>query len=142
MAKPKSDPLLAALIAKLPDDKDWPVERQLAWLNLMAMAFGAVYGGDAAARLKAEPYTPLVLDRRDVLDMRSVNPPAPKPKPKPTFYVDVDNYARKTNGDRIVASEVHGPLVDLRGLDGDMKTIIWADDSTGLNGRDLPIMAG
>lgn len=128
MPRSKRDPLIAAMIAKLPDG-EWPVDRQLAWLQLMAMAFGTVYGGDAAAQFGGKQ-------------------PAPAPKPALTpitpqfpFYIDPQGDARKLGGAPVKAADVKGELVDLRGQDGDLKTIRWADGSTGLNGADLTIVA-
>jgi len=129
MARTKRDPLIAAMIAKLPDG-EWPVDRQLAWLNLMAMAFGTVYGGDAAAHLIRIPAS-----------AQTFKPVVVKPKPQFPFYIDEQGAARKQDGSPVKASEVKGELVDLRGQDGDMKTIRWADGSTGLNGADLTIVA-
>lgn len=134
MPRSKRDPLIAAMIAKLPDG-EWPVDRQLAWLQLMAMAFGTVYGGDVAARLKnwiavtPQTFKPIGLPL-------SINPP-----PQFPFYIDEQGNARKQDGSPVKASEVKGDLVDLRGQDGDMKTIRWADGTTGLNGADLTIIA-
>lgn len=131
MARPKRDPLIAAMIAKLPETGDWPVDRQLSWLNLMAMAFGTVYGGDAAARLTAPHVSPLP----------AATPFHPKPKTAYQFYIDESGKVRNQKGAQIKAIEVKGDLYDLRGQDGDVKTIQWADGSTGLNGADLTIIA-
>jgi len=129
MARPKRDSLIAAMIAKLPEDGDWPVERQLSWLHLMAMAFGTVYGGDAASHLgKANLPSPQTLKPVVV-------------KPQHPFYIDEKGFAKRQDGTRIKASEVKGEIIDLRGQDGDMKTIQWADGTTGLNGADLTIIA-
>ena len=138
--KSKSDPLLAALIAKLPpSDAEWHVDRQLAWLHLTAMAFGAVYGGDAAARLggsaaeQAKAATALLVEP---------TPSARPSKPAVTheFIIDEEGYVRRGNGRRVMPSDVNDMIVDLRG-DSDLRTIVWADDSTGLNGQDLTIVA-
>jgi len=64
-----------------------------------------------------------------------------KPEPKFPFYIDEQGNALNGAGKPIKASEVKGDLVDLRGMDGDVKTIKWADGSTGLNGADLTIVA-
>lgn len=136
-----SDPLLAALIAKLPaDNSDWPVERQLAWLNLMAIAFGSVYGGDAATRLG-------LMGNTDVGAAPKASPP-PKPsaegKPKPPthpFIIDEQGYVRNAKGKRVMPADVSDAICDLRG-EADLRDIVWADDSTGLNGRDLIITTG
>src|SRR3990167_2323884 len=123
MARKKSDPLLSALISRLPPSgTEWPVENQTAWLRLMAVAFGLLYGGDAESQLGA----------RETIQ----NPPV-RVKPfrsiEYSFYIDNNGYARKTGGQRIVPDEVKDTLHDLRGIDGDVADIIWADDSKGLS---------
>lgn len=144
MARPKSsDPLLAALIAKLPPtNTEWPVDKQMAWLNNMAMAFGLVYGGNACERLKGDTAE----QPKAAQPAPPAAPPAPAPPKKPTypFIIDTDGFARRGTGDkaRVTPDQITDMIFDLRGLDGDMKTIVWADDSTGLNGRDLTIVAG
>ena len=133
-----TDPLLAALIAKLPAaDTEWSEEKQIGWLKLMAMAFATVYGGDALARLGATTAAPFQATPA------AAPPPPAKPKPPQyPFIIDKDGYARngRTNA-RISPDQATDMIADLRGMDGDMKTIVWADDSQGLNGRDLTIVA-
>lgn len=68
-------------------------------------------------------------------------PAAPRPKPKPPFYIDLDGMAKRSNGERIMATEVQGDLIDLRGMDGDAGAIVWKDGSTGIRGADLTIVA-
>ena len=139
MARPKRDPLIAAMIAKLPDAGEWPVERQLSWLHLMAMAFGTVYGGDAAAQLRHDDISRV---RQSAAAMTAALPkPASPASPAYPFYIDTDNRAKDKSGKPVKASEVKGELFDLRGWDGDMKLIEWADGSTGLNGANLTIVA-
>lgn len=133
MTRPKRDPLIAAMIAKLPETGDWPVDRQLAWLSLMAMAFGTVYGGDAAAHLgKTEVNGPRHAVLKELAKLA---------KPAYPFYIGIDGKAYKAPGTPINAKDVKGDLYDMRGELGDMKTIVWADGSTGLNGADLTIVA-
>ena len=49
-AKPKIDPLLAALIEKLPaSGAEWPRAKRAAWLDNMARAFDTVYEGGSVA---------------------------------------------------------------------------------------------
>jgi len=132
MARSKRDPLIAAMIAKLPNGGEWPVDRQLAWLNLMAMAFGTVYGGDAAAQL----------GNKASAAPAPTFKPVEKAKPRFPFYIDEQGKARNIYGTPIKAHEVKGEIVDLRGMDGDVNTIQWADGTTGLNGADLTIVAG
>lgn len=137
LSRIKKDPLLQALIDRLPQEANWPVERQLAWLNLVAMAFGTIYGGDAAQHLgiKVEP-----------LAMEPVATPAPKKPAKPKqpdypFIIDKGGFVLRGNGEPVLPSDVTGPIHDLRGQDGDIRSIIWADGSMGLNGADLTISA-
>ena len=141
MKRPKSHPLLTALIDTLPlSDGKWPVERQMAWLNLMAMAFGVVYGGDAAARLAGRTEAPSVPNGNEL----SIQMLQPEPATPVThkFIIDAEGYVRRGTGNRqrLLPADVTGEIVDLRG-DGDLRTIIWADDSTGLNGQNLTISA-
>jgi hypothetical protein len=45
MTKARHDPLLSALIARLPANAaQWPRVARIAWLQMMAMAFDVVYG--------------------------------------------------------------------------------------------------
>jgi hypothetical protein len=135
MARPKSaDPLIEALIKRLPPaDTEWPVEKQMAWINLMAMAFGTVYGGDAATRLYSTDSPRPAPAGPPASNVTAL--PSRKPKPIPhKFYIDVEGYARRNNGDRVLPNDVSDTLFDHRGIDGDMKTITWADDSQGIGG--------
>jgi hypothetical protein len=156
-----ADPLFAAMIAKLPPaDKAWDVDRQLAWLNMMAMAFGTVYGGNAAERLAckchdthqghgAAPALPGQMLAPNPLQtappgkfMRNgaaLNgavdpvPDAPKPVVIPhPFYIDKEGYARNKKGDRVTAEQVSDYIADMRGEEGDLAAIIWADGAMGL----------
>ena len=64
-------------------------------------------------------------------------------EPRYPFIIDQSGFARRGTGDRnaVRPDEVTDTIYDMRGIDGDMKTIVWADGSTGLNGRDLTIVA-
>ena len=138
-----SDPLLMALVAKLPPSgTDWPVERQLAWLNLTAMAFGVIYGGDAAYQVASE--TTARPPKADVPGAVPATRPAPqKPAVRYGLIIDTEGYARRGTGQcqRIMPSDVNETIYDMRGDTADLRSITWADDSTGLNGRDLIISA-
>lgn len=141
MARPKKDPLLQALIDKLPPESDWPVDKQLAWLNLMAMAFGTIYGGDASQQLgiKQEP-NPMQVPPKSV----SLTPAKKPTKPNSAeyaFIIDEGGYVRRGgNGEQLSPKDVAGKTVyDMRGLSGNPGSIIWADGSTGLNGADINI---
>ena len=98
MPKLKTDPLIAALIAKLPSSsgEEWPVDRQLSWLRLMAMAFGTVYGGDAAAQFgQGSTFKPLALVPR-------------QKKPEHPFVIDEKGYARRGTGERVMPKDIDG----------------------------------
>ena len=131
-----ADPLIAALIAKLPTPgTEFPVDRQRAWLKMMATALGVTYGGDVASTMGS-------------CSEISNNSPAPvsRPAAKPAppsypFFVDQQNYARRKNGERIMPSDVGDILYDLRGEAGDPGAIIWADESvSGFNGSVSVVM--
>jgi hypothetical protein len=130
------DPLLAALIAKLPPSSEpWSEEAQLLWLQHMAMAFSGIYGGAVAARLG-------VTSAQGVLSSPTA-PVVPKLKPaKPTykFYIDSDSYVRNQSGKRILPKDVTDLLIDTRGSDSDVGSITWADDTQGINGVDVTIV--
>lgn len=133
--KRKPDPLIAALIARLPaEGQPFETDKQIAWLNMMAMAFGTVYGGDAASRLGANQPTAAPAKPAPAA-------PAPKREPSYPYVIDTKGYVRKTNatGKRVLPGEVDAEIYDLRGINGDLKTIVWADNSVGLNGQDLTI---
>lgn len=158
MARPKkptsplADPLFAAMIAKLPaPDKPWDVDRQLAWLNMMAMAFGTVYGGNAAEKLACkchDTHAPVVLQpvnvgqsappqkfTRNGASNGAAEPvpeatPAPKPIPHP-FYIDKEGYARNKRHERVMPDQVSDYIADTRGEEGMDMGVIWADDSKG-----------
>ena len=131
MARAKLDPMIAVLIEKLPKaGETWTQEQQFSWLRLMAMVFGSVYGGNVAEVYGANPVKPI----------------APTPA-KPTtiphrFIIDEKGYAKNAAGKRILAKDAGTvPIFDTRGEEGDMRSIIWADDSKGLNGADVVITA-
>lgn len=147
MPRLKSDPLLAALIKKLPQPgNEWPVDQQLAWLHMVAVAFRLVYGGDASERLNgafnweaAEEVSRTVPEKAfHHLYRPPVQPKAPK-APKGGFYIDDQGMVRNAQGKRVLPKDVTSEVYDTRGEMGDMKAIVWADDSKGLNGADLTI---
>lgn len=131
--KSKQDPLIAALIAKIPpSEATWPVDGQLAWLRMAAMAFGAVYGGDAVSVFAGKPassFSPVTVPQR----APSIGHP---------YLIDESGFVRNAkNGKRVNTKDIDGSIFDTRGQDGDMRTIVWADNSTGVNGKDFVISA-
>ena len=154
-SSPLVDPLFAAMIAKLPSsDKAWDVDKQVAWLNMMAMAFGTVYGGNAAERLACKchdkqpagamvvspalqaqfppaPAAPQKFHRNGAANgAGDAVPEAAKPMPHP-FYIDKEGYARNKKGARVLPSDVTDYIADTRGEGGMDQGVVWADDSQG-----------
>jgi hypothetical protein len=70
--------------------------------------------------------------------------PASKRKPHPTafkFVIDHQGVVRRGNGEPVLPSDVTDIIHDYREGEADLRSIIWADGSTGLNGQDLTIVA-
>lgn len=140
------DPLLGALIAKLPaTGTPWPVDHQAAWLRMLAMSFGVVYGGDLAEIIDL----PAFLKPRETLvggpaggamaDGGTVLAPTAKPAPvtgvgePDRYYIDKTGRARMDPGGKpITVNQIprDEALWDERPLGlRDLDTIIWADGS-------------
>lgn len=141
MKKPSvtTDPLLAALIAKLPpSDTPWPVDRQLAWLKMMAMGFATVYGGDVLSQMgnvqAAAPEAPA----------KPVAPPAPaKPKIGHKFILDIDGMVKRADTrEPVTKDQVSGEILDLSNGAIDMSAITWADGTQGVNGCAVDFVIG
>jgi hypothetical protein len=47
-----NDPLIAALIQKLPSGGSWPVDDRVNWLKMLVMGFQVAYGADAEIEIK------------------------------------------------------------------------------------------
>lgn len=134
------DPLLAAMIGKLPDPgKPFPGEQRANWLKMMAMAFDVAYG-------HAEDM-PAFLPSREG---RATTDPAPataSEPPKPlrmphaghTFYIDAGGNALRGEGEPVFATDVPPDelIFDYRPVAGDfrdLESITWADGSHGTAG--------
>lgn len=143
MPRPKKqifDPLIQAMIDRLPKPGDaFPRVDRDRWLALMKANMDLVYGstGDEVVYRQVEPK----LGKSEILEIVADDPKLPpkmfKPNKVPDFYVDHDNHCYKKGGKRLMPEDIKGKdarLVDLRGPDGNIDIIIWADDSTGLKG--------
>lgn len=142
----KPDPLLAALIAKLPaGGSSWPAEDRSAWLKMMAMAFNVVYAGEAVEMPKFLAETGGQAGMSDALAAateRAQRALEPFVRMAPhAFYIDKEGVARGQGGKQILASDVIGVIYDLRGDKGDLGTIMWADGKMGVSGVQLEIAA-
>jgi hypothetical protein len=128
--KPQLDPLLAALIARLPrSNRQWPTKDRAAWLGMMEMAFDVVYGGERGGSMTDIPV---------IIHPKANGAEPVKPADEPAFYIDREGYARMAGGERIDAHQVDGLLFDMRG-EGDLGAIVWADGSKGVLGKVLDI---
>jgi hypothetical protein len=130
---PKIDPLLAALIDKLPPPKsEFSAAARTKWLAMAAMAFDVAYGA--------------VEDAVELPSFLAAEQPNGTAKAAPAkvaapinggfeFYVDKDGYARREPGGlRVEPTEVPSDemIYDARtGPARNRETIIWADDTTG-----------
>jgi len=144
MANAKRDPLLVAVIARLPVFAPWPRADRVAWLQMIAMAFDVVYGPCGGIRVVA-PEAACIDDGdqsadapRHVSTGHGVTAQA-APSTAQRFYVDRDGFAM---GDgRPIALEDLPPgaiLWDERvGIEcGDVAAILWRD--IGTSRRSLP----
>jgi len=138
-------PVIDALIEQLPPiGTPWPQLERDAWLHMMATAFVLSYGGPAGGGMT---------NATRAVASRGATPSRPKPKakakakgrtpapprtPDPEFFIDKQHFARKRGGDRIMPTNGLD-LVDLRGVNGDITKIVWADESMGCRGIDLNI---
>jgi hypothetical protein len=142
MTKAKHDPLLAALIAKLPAEMaQWPRADRIAWLQMMAMGFNVVYGACGGIRIAPEEVRS---------DDRSADAPHDMPAERPAtaqaapnvaqrFYVDRDGFAMG-DGRPIAMEDLPAGVIlwDERvGIEsGDAAAILWRD--IGTSRRSLP----
>lgn len=149
-ARPRLDPLLAALIEKLPaGGEEWPATERRAWLQMMGMAFDVVYGicdrvlvVGASGSMAVEATYEATGDGS--MRLTSVKP-AEQPRPGNApyqFYIDLAGYVMKGDGSRCMPDEAKGwTIYDVRG-EADLNAIIWADDSRGVpRGMQLEISA-
>lgn len=149
---PLTDPLFAAMLARLPPvGKAWDTDKQVKWVMMLAHGLQEVYGGDLAEKLACgchEPQTAPVVQPSASVGQPAAAPakfqrngaangaaePAPEPEAKPIpypFYIDLEGYARNKKGIRVLASDVSDSIADMRGEDGFAQGVIWADDSQG-----------
>lgn len=154
--KATQDPLVAAVIARLPaQGQPFTRESRVSWLKMMALTFENVYGPvptiavDHAVPMQLEHVSGGQPDGHQVVSldaMREVAAPAPgegfKKLQRYTVFIDQDGLAKHVNGERIMPSQVGGEvLYDLRGELGDLSAITWADGSMGTRGLQLEISA-
>ena len=70
--------------------------------------------------------------------------PAAAPKPPQAAYrfmIDENGVVMRTkDGKPVLPGDITSEIYDVRGQAGDLRSIVWADGSTGLNGADLTIV--
>jgi hypothetical protein len=138
----KAHPVVSALIETLPAPGSpfGAAERQ-AWLGMMETAFTLAYGPIEGKAMPKTANAPVPVPKAKV----ARKPRAPKPlgPTGPRFYVDTDNCAKRAGGEPVSPHEVVDELVDLRGMNGDLATITWADGMVGIpKGLQLNVTVG
>ena len=139
MSKAKHDPLLAALIAKLPTETaPWPCADRIAWLQMMAMAFDVVYGPGGGIRVGPAESRDGEADQTAATYYHAPADAALACAPQ-RFYVDRDGFAM-ADGRPISMEDLPAgaTLWDERaGVEcGDVAAILWRD--IGTSRRSLP----
>lgn len=139
LIEPQTDPLLAALIAKLPAVGDeFTREQRAAWLKMMAMAFDVAYGP-----------TESPLELPTVEAMRGAVAPIPAAAAPAgaqraahaghDFYISMDGTVCNASGEPVLVSDIPPDEIvfDYRPVGGDFRdldSITWADGSHGRAG--------
>ncbi len=146
MPRPKKqiyDPLIQAMIDRLPKPGDeFPRVERERWLALMKANMDLVYGQTGEEQATLDLYQKVFPNGHEGIDpmagavnfIEKTTTKKFKPNLLPDFYVGEDGFCYSKGGDRIMPEDVKDRLVDLRGPDGDIDVIKWADDSTGLKG--------
>jgi hypothetical protein len=136
------DPLVAAVIAKLPSGGAWPREARIAWLKMAALAFDVSFGAEGGIEIAAT-CDPDHGERTGAVHPATAVPvrvsaPAP-PKGDKVYSIDAQGFAL-CNG---LAIDMHElpmtcEIVDYRtGMEfGDVAGIMWK--SSGYSDRPLP----
>lgn len=139
----KLDPLLAALINKLPPaDKPWPWPAREAWLQMVTCAFDVVYGCEerpaeearhlgavgSSGHLQAAPSSAV-----------APSPPARVAHAGHEFYVSVDGTVCNADATPVMMIDVppEEMIFDYRPVTGefrDLDSIVWADGARGRAG--------
>lgn len=147
MASGASDPLIAALLDKLPAAGErWPAAARQAWMQMLEMSFAVVYPDAGSQPMRLVPQRPVPLNSAATAvrtakvkkakarkAKKPTRPTVPKPVAAgPAFFIDKEHFARRRGGDRIMPADVADMLVDLRGESGDLGKITWADGSQGI----------
>ena len=131
----KRDPVIGALIAKIPGEgAAFSRAQRINFLRMFAMALDGAFGVEAPIAIDAAA---VVTVPQEVLEMPNVlAPAAPKPivaEAEPDeirYYVDADGYARREPGNariRPVDILAGAVLEDEREGEGELDTIKWAD---------------
>lgn len=132
----KRDPVIGALIAKLPaENAAFTRAQRVNWLRMMAMAFDGAFGVQTpiAVDSAAEIAITGALGMNDVPAFLSPKPApiaAPADDDEVRYFVDKDGFARKEPGNvrvRPVDVPSGATIEDERDGDDSLDTIKWAD---------------
>lgn len=132
----KRDPVIGALIAKIPaDGASFTRAQRVNWLRMVAMAFDGAFGVEMPIAIDAAP---VVTHSQEPIEMPNVLLPAAPPQPisapadpdEIRYYVDKAGLARmEPGGKRIRPMDIPAgaELEDERDGDDSLDTIKWAD---------------
>jgi hypothetical protein len=132
----RRDPVVAALIAKLPADGGrFSRAQRVNWLRMFAMALDGAFGVELPIGIDAAPDVTI---SGGIIDMPSILKPAAPPAPiaasaepdEIRYFVDAEGFARVEPGRaRIRPGDIPAGLVleDERDGDDALDTIKWAD---------------
>lgn len=130
---PSLDPLLAALINKLPPSgSEWPAAARTDWLSMIEMAFNVVYGRDTGAAGYEPPVRSGGGEPASNPGLRAA--PVNPPHHGHFFYIDAEGFARGPNARRIMPNDINADEMVYeyrRGTARDRDTVIWADGTVG-----------
>lgn len=136
---PDLDPLLAALIGKLPAAAPFPGEQRAAWLKMTGMAFDVVYGvAEDMPNFLAAP--PMSAARSPAPAPAAAAAPARSKHVGHDFYIDEGGCALNAAGVPVLIEDVPPDTImfDYRPVPGgdfrDIGAIIWADGTRGTAG--------
>lgn len=132
----RRDPVIAALIAKLPaEGQAFERARRVNWLHQIAMAFDGAYGVQGSIPIDAERVPPvsgkdIVMELPNVLGAKPAPIAAAAEPDEIRYFIDPEGFARMEPGNKRVRP-VDVPngaeIEDERDGDDSLDTIKWSD---------------
>ena len=110
-------------INKQPSPKQWTkIKERVAGLQSVGIPLSAI---------------PFAADSNIIRPTSASKPPQAAYR----FMIDENGVVMRTkDGKPVLPGDITSEIYDVRGQAGDLRSIIWADGSTGLNGADLTIV--